>query len=201
MKTFDNLTTTTGVARRVWLTGCLMLTGLGLVLGFNPGRTIAQPGASTPKSEGATGKRLNHIDLVVADVAENRAFFEKHFGFRKIVDFGDKLAVLTDGAGFTLTLSSPELGDEIGTVQRGGADSKNKGADAPNAQKQVEYPAGFHIGFHQDSKEGVDEIHKKLKAAGVNVPEPQDYHGAWTFYVRAPGGFYVEVFHQSRRGR
>jgi len=188
MKTFDNLTTTTAVARRVWLSGCMMLTGLGLVLGLNPGRAMAQPGASTPKAEGATGKRLNHIDLVVADVAENRAFFEKHFGFRKIVEFGDKLAVLTDGAGFTLTLSSPEVGDE-------------KGADAPNAKKPVEYPAGFHIGFHQDRKEGVDEIHKKLKAAGINVPEPRDYHGAWTFYVRAPGGFYVEVFHQSRRGR
>jgi catechol 2,3-dioxygenase-like lactoylglutathione lyase family enzyme len=201
MTTNWNLTAIGGILPRTLLAGCMFLTAIGAFLGLNPGRTIAQPGTSKPKSEGATGKRLNHIDLVVADVAENRAFFENYFGFRKIVQFGDKLAVLTDGAGFTLTLSSPELGDEIGTVQRGGAESKDKGPDAPNTKKLVEYPAGFHVGFHQDSKEGVDEMHKKLKAAGVNVPDPQDYHGAWTFYVRAPGGFFVEVFHQSRRGR
>jgi len=139
--------------------------------------------------------------VVVANVAENRAFFEKHFGFRCLVEFPDKLAVLTDGTDFSLVLSSPEVAAEIDQIQRTGkTEPKNKGPGSERAKKPVEYPAGFHIGFHQDSREAVDEINKKLKAAGVAVEQPREYHGAWTFFVRAPGGFFVEVFHQERRG-
>jgi len=200
MKTFYDRKTTAGVVLRVSLAGCMILAGAGLVLGLYPARTAAQPGTEAPEGT-ATGKRLNHIDLVVANVGENRAFFEKHFGFKTLIEFPDKLAVTTDGAGMTLVFSSPEIGGEIGNFQRTGtAESKDKGADGADAKKAIEYPAGFHIGFHQDSKEAVDEIYKKLKAAKVEVNKPKDYHGAWTFFVKAPGGFYVEVFHQSRRG-
>jgi catechol 2,3-dioxygenase-like lactoylglutathione lyase family enzyme len=200
MKTFYDRKTTAGLVVRVSLAGCMILVGAGLVLGLYPARSAAQPGAEVPKGE-ARGKRLNHIDLVVANVGENRAFFEKHFGFKTLVEFPDKLAVTTDGAGMTLVLSSPEIAGEIGNFQRTGTtEPKDKGADRADARKAIVYPAGFHIGFHQDSKEAVDEIYKKLQAAKVEVNEPKDYHGAWTFFAKAPGGFYVEVFHQSRRG-
>jgi catechol 2,3-dioxygenase-like lactoylglutathione lyase family enzyme len=179
------------------LAGCIILATAGLIL--TPTRAAAQPPAA--RGEKAAGKRLNHIDLVVADVAENRAFCEKHFGFKCLIEFPDKLAVLTDGTDFSLVLSSPEVASEIDRLQRNGqagpTDKRPAGADA---RKPIEYPAGFHIGFHQDSKDAVDEMCKKLKAAGVAVEAPQDYHGAWTFYVKAPGAYYVEVFHQSRRG-
>jgi lactoylglutathione lyase len=187
-----------GVVPRVLLTGCMTLAG---VLGLYPGRTAAQPGPSAPKSGEAAVKRLNHIDLVVPNVKENRAFFEKYFGFRSIVDRGDKLVVLTDGAGFALTLSSPEMGAEIDQFQRAPEKApKDKEPAGPDAKKPVEYPRGFHIGFMQDSREKVDEIYKQLKDGGVTVEQPREYHGAWTFFVRAPGGYFVEVFHQSRRG-
>jgi len=201
MKTSYDRKTTAGVVPRVLLAGCMILASAGLVLGLYPARTTAQPGPSVPKTEKPAGKRLNHIDLVVPNVKENRAFFEKHFGFRCIVELGDKLAVMTDGTDFSLVLSSPEIGAEIDTIQRTGkTDPKDKGPSGPDTKKPVEYPAGFHIGFHQDSREKVDEIYKQLKDGGVAVQEPKEYHGAWTFYVRAPGGFFVEVFHQSRRG-
>ncbi|HMF19607.1 MAG TPA: hypothetical protein VKE98_20540 [Gemmataceae bacterium] len=35
------------------------------------------------------------------------------------------------------------------------------------------------------------------------MKRPHEFHGAWTFYLRAPGGFLVEIFHQpgaERRG-
>jgi catechol 2,3-dioxygenase-like lactoylglutathione lyase family enzyme len=201
MKTSYDRKTTVGAVLRILLAGGMILAGAGLVLGLSPARTTAQPGTSEPKSGKAAGKRLNHIDLVVTNVAENRAFFEKHFGFRCLVEVPDKLAVLTDGAGCSLVLSSLEVVEEIDEIQRTGTtDPKAKGPGDPGAKKPVEYPAGFHIGFHQDSREAVDEIYKQLKSAGVAVKQPREYHGAWTFYVRAPGGFYVEVFHQSRRG-
>jgi catechol 2,3-dioxygenase-like lactoylglutathione lyase family enzyme len=112
---------------------------------------------------------------VVSNVGENRAFFEKYFGFRSLMEFPDKLAVLTDGAEFSLVFSSPEIAAEIDELQRSGnSDSKDK---APAVKKPIEYPAGFHIGFHQDSREAVDEIYKKLKDAGVAVEKPKEYHG------------------------
>jgi catechol 2,3-dioxygenase-like lactoylglutathione lyase family enzyme len=115
------------------------------------------------------------------------------------VDREDKLAVMTDGAGFALTLSSPEMGAEIDQFQRDPeAAPKDKEPVDPAAKKPVEYPKGFHIGFRQDSREKVDEIYKQLKDGVVTVERPREYHGAWTFFVRAPGGYFVEVFHQPR---
>ena len=47
-----------------------------------------------------------------------------------------------------------------------------------------------------DEDASVDEIHRRLKSDGVEVGERKDMHGAWAFYVTAPGGFVVEVSHQ-----
>ncbi|QJX00010.1 VOC family protein [Frigoriglobus tundricola] len=205
MTTSHDRNATAGVVRRVSLAGCLMLAGASLLLGIDSARTSAQPPAPkaeppAAKAQKATGMRLNHVDLAVPDVKTDREFFEKHFGFKCLVTVGDDLAVLTDGSDFSLVLSGPEVGADVEKLQRGGkTDAKNKGTGT-DAKKKIEYPAGFHVGFHQDSKESVDAMYKKLKDAGVTVDQPQDYHGAWTFYVKAPGGYFVEVFHQPRRG-
>jgi catechol 2,3-dioxygenase-like lactoylglutathione lyase family enzyme len=121
---------------------------------------------------------LNHLNLTVPDVAQTREFLETYFGLRCVTARGrDALAVLIDESGFILTLNNFEK--------------------AP----QVEYPGAFHIGFMQETRERVDEIHERLKSAGFDVETPREFHGAWTFYFRAPGGFLVEVGHQHRRGR
>ena len=199
MKASYDRKTTADVVLRVSLVGCIVLAGACLVLGLYPTQTAAQPGHKGDKSEEGTVMRLNHIDLVVLNLKENRTFFEKFFGFRCIVERGDKLVVLTDGADFALTLSSPEMGAEIDQFQRDPATTtKDEKPVGPDAKKPVEYPKGFHIGFRQDSREKVDEVYKKLKSGGVTVEQPREYHGAWTFFVRAPGGYFVEVFHQPR---
>ena len=36
-----------------------------------------------------------------------------------------------------------------------------------------------------------------LKSDGFDMEPPKEFHGAWTFYFRAPGGFLVEVFYQA----
>jgi catechol 2,3-dioxygenase-like lactoylglutathione lyase family enzyme len=119
---------------------------------------------------------LNHLNLTVPDVARTREFFETYFGFRCIAQRGrDALAVLADESGFILSLNNFD-----------------KAAN-------VEYPGAFHIGFMQNSRERVDEIYQRLKSDGFDVEPPQEFHGAWTFYFRAPGGFLVEVLHQHRR--
>jgi catechol 2,3-dioxygenase-like lactoylglutathione lyase family enzyme len=119
--------------------------------------------------------KLNHVNLTVPDVSLTRNFFETYFGFRCVAQRGrEALAVLIDDSGFVLTLNNFGKANE------------------------VEYPGAFHIGFMQDSRERVDEIYNTLKAGGFDAPPPKEFHGAWTFYVTAPGGFLVEVGHQQR---
>jgi lactoylglutathione lyase len=120
---------------------------------------------------------LNHLNLTVPEVPRTRAFFESYFGFRCVFERGrDTLAVLVDESGFILTLNNSDKATE------------------------VEYPGAFHVGFMQDSPKHVDEIYERLKADGFDVKPPREFHGAWTFYFRAPGGFLVEVFHQHMGG-
>ena len=69
--------------------------------------------------------------------------------------------MLIDESGFVLTLNNFEKATE------------------------VEYPGAFHIGFMQESRERVDEMHRRLKADGFDVKTPKEFHGAWTFYFRA----------------
>jgi len=121
--------------------------------------------------------RLNHLNLTVPDVRRTREFFETYFGFRCVAERGrDALAVLTDDSGFISSL--------------------NKFDKAA----KVEYPGAFHIGFMQESRERVDEIYQRLTSGGCDAEPPREFHGAWTFYFRAPGGFLVEVLHQHEQG-
>jgi lactoylglutathione lyase len=119
--------------------------------------------------------RVNHLNLTVPDVGQTREFFETFFGLKCVAERGrNTLAVMIDETGFVFTLSNFENSTE------------------------VEYPGAFHIGFMQDSRERVDEIYQQLKAGGYEAEPPKEFHGAWTFYFRAPGGVLVEVGHQHR---
>jgi catechol 2,3-dioxygenase-like lactoylglutathione lyase family enzyme len=117
---------------------------------------------------------LNHLNLTVPKVPQTRAFFETHFGFRCLAGApkSDTFVVLVDESGFVLSLNNFTEAEEVG------------------------YPGAFHVGFRQDSREQVDAIYRRLKADGFNMKAPHEFHGTWTFYFRAPGGFLVEVFHQ-----
>jgi catechol 2,3-dioxygenase-like lactoylglutathione lyase family enzyme len=125
------------------------------------------------QTKGVMAMALNHLNLTVPDVQTTRALFETYFGFRCVVARdNNSLAVLIDESGFILTLNNF---DKATTV---------------------EYPGAFHIGFMQKNREQVDEMYERLKAGGFEAKPPHEFHGAWTFYFRAPGGFLVEVFYQ-----
>ena len=114
--------------------------------------------------------RLNHLNLTVTDVVNAQQFLEKYFGMKN--GGGNRnIAFLTDDGGMVLTLTSMKVGRE----------------------DEVRYPATFHIGFCQASEEGVNEINRRLKGDGFDVPPPSRQHGSWTFYFLAPGGFTIEV--------
>ncbi len=114
--------------------------------------------------------KLNHLNLTVTDVVTTREFLERYFGMRRneAASGNAGFDVLFDDAGMVLTLIKA-------------------GRTTP-----AEYPATFHIGFIQESEQKVNEINDRLKADGYDVEPPQRLH-AWTFYVKCPGGFTVEV--------
>ena len=114
--------------------------------------------------------RLNHINLTVTDVLETQTFLEKYFGMKN-GGGNSNIAFLTDDGGMVLTLTSTKLARE----------------------DEVRYPRTFHIGFCQESEERVNEINKRLKDDGFDVPPPSRQHRSSTFYFLAPGGFTIEV--------
>ncbi|GIO34308.1 MULTISPECIES: VOC family protein [Paenibacillus] len=109
--------------------------------------------------------KINHLNLTVTDVAASQAFLETYFGLKCQASRGDNFAVLFDDDGFVLTLM--------------------KG-------REVEYPKTFHIGFPQSNEEQVNRMYQRLFEDGYDVKPPQHSH-AYTFYVKAPGGFMVEI--------
>ena len=111
--------------------------------------------------------KVNHLHLMVPDVPAASAFFEKYFELRK-ASGNAGLTVLLDETGFVLTL-----------MKAGSKTSKT-------------YPENFHVGFFLDNEARVDAIHARMTADGMDVAAPQRTH-AYSFYVRAPGGFLVEV--------
>jgi catechol-2,3-dioxygenase len=114
--------------------------------------------------------KLNHLNLTVTNVPETHEFLKKYFG---LGDMGgnNNIAFLSDESGMVLSLTSMKVGGET----------------------EVKYPVNFHIGFIQESEERVNEINRRLKDDGFDVPPPSRQHGSWTFYFQAPGGFTIEV--------
>lgn len=107
---------------------------------------------------------LNHLNLTVLDAEAAAGFLTTYFGMTEMARRNRNFIFLTDENGMVLALM--------------------KGKDA-------RYPASFHIGFIQPDRAAVDAIHARLLADGFEADPPAEQH-AYTFYVKAPGGFTVE---------
>ena len=102
--------------------------------------------------------KLNHINLVVTDVATTTTFFETHFGFKHIETKGDNvISILKNADNFTLVLMTEKQGPIV-------------------------YPKDFHIGFMQESTDAVEAIYQQLKDAGIQVGAPRKIRASFGFY-------------------
>lgn len=116
---------------------------------------------------------MNHVNLPVPDIQETRAFLEGYFGLRFLEPADtSKIIVAIDESGTIVALSNFSNADSFS------------------------YPDAFHIGFNQPSRDAVDILHQRLIGDGYKAGKRVEFHGAWTFYVGAPGGFTVEVFYR-----
>ncbi|MCQ8277693.1 VOC family protein [Acetobacteraceae bacterium KSS8] len=117
--------------------------------------------------------KLNHINLYSHDIEADRAMFERYFGLRTLVVRGSKMAIMQDDDGSVVIVNHFE-----------------------NRLAGFDYPEQFdilHIGFIQESRDAVDALHARLNGDGWNIQAPHDAHGAWSFYFRAKGGYFIEV--------
>ena len=102
---------------------------------------------------------LNHINLVVSDVAAATKLFENYFNFMCTDVKGSNIVVvLKDTNDFTLVLMADKNGKAV-------------------------YPDAFHVGFMQESTDVVIEIYKRLKKGGIAVgKEPGKIRDSFGFY-------------------
>lgn len=116
--------------------------------------------------------QLNHIDLPVSDLEAAADYFQRGFGFERVPAPAQGMAILRGEGGFALILQQ--------------------------AATQVDYPAGFHIGFLQPSNDAVHAAYQRLADAGLPLPPaPAVSYGCLGFWCRAPGGVLIEVSHRS----
>ncbi len=115
--------------------------------------------------------KINHLNLTVTEVQAASEFLVKYFGLRSMGADG--------GMGF-LTDDEAEWGFVLTLMKAGRTAS-------------VSYPRNFHIGFFVDARSTVDEINRRLREDGYDVPPPEDNGHAYGFYVNVPGGFTVEL--------
>lgn len=113
--------------------------------------------------------KLNHINLTVTDIDQPRQFLKTYFGLRDMDGGNVNLVGLLDDDGMVITLMRAKQASD------------------------VSYPFSFHIGFLQPSEDAVNELNRRLHDDGFDVQPPRRMHGAWAFYVQAPGGVLIEV--------
>ncbi|HEY5367796.1 MAG TPA: VOC family protein [Hanamia sp.] len=103
--------------------------------------------------------KLNHINLVVNNVAKAIHFFETYFNFNCVEIKGDSIiAILVNEDEFTLVLTKAKDG-------------------------HAKYPESFHIGFLQRSAEDVTRLYHQLKTARlVDEQEPRKIRDSFGFY-------------------
>ncbi len=103
--------------------------------------------------------KLNHINLVVANLADAIRLFETYFNFQCTeIKGGNVVAILKGADNFTLVLMTDKDG-------------------------QATYPKAFHIGFTLDSEEALIKTYDTLKTGGIAVgQEPRKIRNSFGFY-------------------
>ncbi|MFD3163109.1 VOC family protein [Herpetosiphon sp. NSE202] len=112
--------------------------------------------------------QLNHLNLIVSDLAEACDFFCRYFDFAVLTTKGSRLAILQDQAQFSLVLSQQN--------------------------EPPQYPAGFHVGFVLESSAAVDACFARLQAEyAATLQQPHSMRGSYGFYFEAPSAMLIEV--------
>ena len=117
--------------------------------------------------------QLKHLNLTTTEVTALAAFFERFFGFHRLLERGSgAFTLMNNEDDFVLTVMKARKSD-------------------PAA-----YPAMFHVGFYVDDVAMLRAKRDELIAAGFapdaiqqGSPDGRSTH----FYCEAPGGILIEI--------
>jgi catechol 2,3-dioxygenase-like lactoylglutathione lyase family enzyme len=117
--------------------------------------------------------QFKHLNLATSDVTGLAAFFERFFGFKRLLERGSgAIVILGNDEEFVLTLMKLKKYDPAG------------------------YPETFHVGFYVDELAAVEAKRNELAAGGFAPDEiceaSRNGRGAH-FYCAAPGGITIEI--------
>jgi catechol 2,3-dioxygenase-like lactoylglutathione lyase family enzyme len=115
--------------------------------------------------------QLKHLNLTTSDVGGLASFFERFFGFTRLMTRGQDALCNQDE--FVLTLMKAKK------------------------HEPAAYPETFHVGFYLGAPDAVQAKHDELSQAGlspgkIQVPR-RGGSRVTTFYCNAPGGVVIEV--------
>jgi catechol 2,3-dioxygenase-like lactoylglutathione lyase family enzyme len=118
--------------------------------------------------------QLKHLNLTTSDVGGLAAFFERFFGFKRLMTRGqDAFALMSNQDEFILTLMKAKK------------------------HEPAAYPETFHVGFYLGAPDAVPAKHDELTQAGLSPGKIQlpsrGGSRVTTFYCNAPGGVVIEI--------
>jgi catechol 2,3-dioxygenase-like lactoylglutathione lyase family enzyme len=117
--------------------------------------------------------QLKHLNLVTPEVAGLAAFFERFFGFTRVIEHkSGSFTLMRNDDDFILAIMKPKKRD-------------------PD-----HYPDMFHVGFYVDDEAAMRAKHDELESAGLSPGEvqPADNGGRSShFYCTAPGRVLIEI--------
>lgn len=114
--------------------------------------------------------KIDHITILVTSLEVSMPYYEALLdllGFSKVKDW-----IWTDNNGFFFQFNQAKDGTSV----------------------YERYGAGMnHLGFAAPTHEFVEVVQSKMKAAGFEVPEIQDFNGVKALFMKDPDGIRFEV--------
>jgi catechol 2,3-dioxygenase len=120
-------------------------------------------------------QEVGHVVLKVRDLARSTEFYENVLGFRKVADYGGRMAFFT---------ATGENHHDIGLMEVGSA--------APSP-----HPAAvglYHVAIRLQDEDSVRAAYRRLLQSNAEIVGASDHGVSRSLYLRDPDGIEIELY-------
>jgi catechol-2,3-dioxygenase len=120
-------------------------------------------------------QEVGHVVLKVRDLARSTEFYENVLGFRKVADYGGRMAFFT---------ATGENHHDIGLMEVG------TGAPSP-------HPAAvglYHVAIRLQDEDSVRAAYRRLLQSNAEIVGASDHGVSRSLYLRDPDGIEIELY-------
>lgn len=120
-------------------------------------------------------REVGHVVLKVRDLSRSSEFYERVLGFKKVADYGGRMAFFT---------ATGENHHDLGLME--------VGTGAPPA-----HPAAvglYHVAIRLEDEDAVRAAYRRLVEAGADVVGASDHGVSKSVYLRDPDGIEIELY-------